>query len=111
MSDLPSTPCTRSGRHSLIPVARNTAGLPTLSKQDQEEFLLDNTVPFTAAPDRTISPGFIDPATFQQQMFNMMSLLTESVTGQQTRQGITSLSTRNFSKEPKAKDPETFNGN
>ena len=86
MSNLPSTSYTQSGCHSSIPVARNTAGLPTLSKQDQEEFLLDNTVPFTAAPDRTISPGFIDPATFQQQMFNMMSLLTESVAGQQNHQ-------------------------
>ena len=109
MSDLLSTPHTPSGRHSLLPVARDIAGLPTLSKQDQEqeEFLLDNAgLPFAAPPVAT--PGLIDPATFQQQMFNMMSLLTESIAGQRTRRENTSLSTREYGKEPKIKDPETF---
>ena len=86
MSDLPSTPHTRSGRHSLLPVARDIAGLPSLIKQDQEqeEFLLDDAeLPFSAPPVAT--PGLINPATCQQQMLNMMSLLTESIAGQRTR--------------------------
>ena len=85
MSDLPPTPQSCSGCHSSLPVARNVAGLPTLSKQDSEELLLHDTAPFTAAPEQTTSPGLIDPAAFQQQMFNMIGLLTESVAGQQTR--------------------------
>ena len=44
-------------------------------------------------------------------MFNMMSLLTKSIAWQHTRQKNTSLSTCKYDKEPKIKDPETFNGN
>ena len=111
MSNLLSTPHTWSECHSLVPVARNIAGIPTLGKQDQEEFLLNDTAPFTAAPKQTTSPALINLATFQQQMFNMMSLLTESVAGQQTRREAMSLSTHDYGKEPQIKDPGTFSGN
>ena len=110
MSDLPSTPQTCSGCQSLLPIARNTAGHPTLCKKDQEELLLDHSVllvPSVASP----SPVPIDPAMFQQQMLNVMTLLAGCIPGQRTHCKITSASTHNFSKAPKAKDPETFNGN
>ena len=68
MSNLPSTPRTCSGCHALLPIARNTTGLPTLSEQDQEqeEFLLDNAkLPFAAPPVAT--PGLINPAPFSNR--------------------------------------------
>ena len=102
MSDLPSTLQTRSGRHSLLPVARDTAGLPILSEQYSEELLLDISELSVSVPAPTASPGLINPATFQQQMFNMMSLLTESVAGQRTRRKTTTASTRDSNQEPKA---------
>ena len=72
MSNLPSTPHTRSGRHSSLPVARNTAGLPTLSKHYPEEPFLNDPEPSVSVPAPTASPGIIDPAMFQQQMLNIM---------------------------------------
>ena len=111
MSDLPSTPRTWSGRHSSLPAAGNIAGLPTLSKQCPEEPFLDDPEPSVSVPAPTASPGIINPATFQQQMLNIMTKLGESIPGQRTRRETTSASTRDSNKEPKAKDPETFHGN
>jgi hypothetical protein len=51
--------------------------------------------------------GIIDPATFQQQMFAMMNLLTQSM-AQQNRQSVQPAQVR--AQEPKVKDPETFHG-
>jgi hypothetical protein len=63
----------------------------------------------TASPKRTPA-NTIDPATFQNSMFQMMQMLTQSITTQNQQQR-TSASPGVFgSKEPKVKDPETFNG-
>jgi hypothetical protein len=52
----------------------------------------------------------IDPATFQNSMYQMMQLLTSSITTQAAATR-TSASPGPFGvKEPKVKDPETFNG-
>lgn len=53
----------------------------------------------------------IDPATFQQQMFNMMNLLTQSIAANnsQVRQSSATPAPSN-NREPKVKDPETFHG-
>ena len=63
-------------------------------------------------PSRQPSPNFgqpIDPATFQQQMFTMMNLLTQSIAAQ-NRQPSATPALHSTSREPKVKDPETFHG-
>ena len=56
------------------------------------------------------STNFVDPATFQHSMLQMMQMLTQSVANQ--NQPARSTASPGFfgTKEPKVKDPETFNG-
>lgn len=52
----------------------------------------------------------IDPATFQQQMFAMMNLLTQSIAANQANPQPSAINSGPSPREPKVKDPETFHG-
>lgn len=52
----------------------------------------------------------IDPATFQQQMFTMMNLLTQNITNNQVPIPPSANPSPPTTREPKVKDPETFHG-
>lgn len=52
----------------------------------------------------------VDPATFQNSMFQMMQMLTQSITTQTQGQRTSASPGVYGTKEPKIKDPETFNG-
>ena len=72
---------------------------PDSDEEDPDVPDITRPVPNLAAP--------IDPATFQQQMFAMMNLLTQSIAGQH-RQSASPAPVK--AQEPKVKDPETFHG-
>ena len=92
----------------------------SLSPPEAEE-VLDSSLGEAANETAPVAPTtmpIIDPATFQQQMFGMMNLLTQTIanqigerSGREGREGSRSstLSSRD-PKEPKVRDPETFNG-
>ena len=52
----------------------------------------------------------IDPATFQQQLFTMMNLLTQNITNNRAPSPPSATPFEPTSREPKVKDPETFHG-
>ena len=104
---------TRSGR-DLSRAAQEQDADPINILDQRDEPPADN-VPLiepSPVPSRQPSPnigqGLIDPMTFQQQMFTMMNLLTQSIAAQ-TRQS-SAIPAHSTTKEPKVKDPETFHG-
>ena len=63
--------------------------------------------------DRHLSPnpgGPIDPATFQQTMYDMMALLTQAVANRDRGRSVQTSTSTSEAKEPKIKDPETYHG-
>jgi len=104
---------TRSGRDvSRAAQEQSSDPINILDRQNEPPANDTPRVEPSPEPSRQPSPNFaqgpIDPATFQQQMFMMMNLLTQSIAAQ-TRQPSTTPA-HNTSKEPKVKDPETFHG-
>lgn len=93
---------TRSGRDASrvgdthVPIAAMDQETPTSSSNSND-------------PTTTASP-IIDHATFQQQMFAMMSLLTQSIANSRQDARESTSGPHSTSKEPKVKDPETFHG-
>lgn len=104
---------TRSGRE-LSRVAQESSADPidVQDRHDELPFADTPRVEPSHEPSRQPSPNFgqpIDPVTFQQQMFTMMNLLTQSIAAQ-NRQPLTTPAPHTTSREPKVKDPETFHG-
>ena len=100
---------TRSGRElSRVAPEPSTDSIDTSSRREEPPVAEVPPTGSSPEPFRQPSPNFgqpIDPATFQQQMFAMMNLLTQSIAAQNRR-----TPTPHSTKEPKVKDPETFHG-
>jgi hypothetical protein len=104
---------TRSGRDVSRAAQEQSADpINILDRQNEPPVNDAPRVESSPEPSRQPSPSFaqgpIDPATFQQQMFMMMNLLTQSIAAQTRQPSATPA--HNTSKEPKVKDPETFHG-
>ena len=106
----PGSSRTRLGRETFRPNSEpNAEPIHNLDRLDEEpiaETFRAFPLPESPRPPSPTLGQTIDPATFQQQMFTMMNLLTQSIISQNRP----TATPQPHPREPKIKDPETFSG-